>query len=290
MTGNKPSADSADEPMDTNVENEASEEEIRKLKSANAQEIHRAVTEEGADELNRPSISLFWSAIAAGVVVTNSLIAEGVLQAGLPDTPWRHLVVAIGYSFGFLIVIMGRMQLFTESTITGMLPFVSKPSMANASKMIRLWSIVIAGNLIGTAIAAAVLTTRLFGQAEHFTMMMDISRVITEPDAMRTFLTAIPAGFLIAVLTWLLPNSRDGSTFWIIFALTWLIGAAGFTHSIVGSAEAFLLLFNGETDIAFTVFGFLLPAILGNLVGGAAIFAMLAHAQVKAQIAKNRRS
>ena len=86
------------------------------------------------------------------------------------------------------------------------------------------------------------------------------------------------------MLAWTLPNARNGSAFWVILVLTWLIGAAGYTHSIVGSAEAFILLFNGYSNVQFTILGFMLPAVLGNLLGGAGIFALLAHAQVKKQL------
>ncbi len=259
-------------------------EEINELKSANAQEIHQAVTEEGADELNRPARSLFWSALAAGIVVTNSLIAEGILEASIPKTDWRDLVVSLGYSVGFLIVILGRMQLFTESTISAILPFVTKPSVGAALKTARLWAIVLTGNFLGTAIAAGILSTGLVGKPAHLEAMIEISKSIMDRDIMSTFLNGIPAGFIIAILAWTLPNARNGSGFWVILVLTWLIGAAGYTHSIVGSAEAFMLLFNGHSSVQFTIFGFLLPAAIGNLVGGAGIFSLLAHAQVRAQL------
>lgn len=263
-------------------------EGIDALKSANATEIHQAVTEEGADELNRPASSLFWSALAAGIVVTNSLIAEGILESSIPEVEWRNLLVSLGYSVGFVIVILGRMQLFTESTISAILPFVSQPSMHRGLKTIRLWTIVILGNFLGTAIAAAILSSGLVGKIEHFDAMIQLSKAILERDMISTFLNAIPAGFVIAILAWTLPNARNGSAFWVILVLTWLIGAGGYTHSIVGSAEAFLLLFNGHSTVQFTVLNFLVPAALGNLLGGAGIFALLAHAQVKAELKKGR--
>lgn len=262
----------------------AEREHIEELKTASAEEIHQAVTEEGTDELNRPTSSLFWSALAAGIVVTNSLIAEGILEDAIPQADWRDLLVSLGYSVGFVIVILGRMQLFTESTISAILPFVSKPSLTAGFKTLRLWVIVLTGNFIGTAIAAAILSSGLIGNPGHFEAMIEISKSILERDMFSTFLNAIPAGFVIAILAWTLPNARNGSAFWVILVLTWLIGAGGYTHSIVGSAEAFMLLFNGYSSFQFTFFGFLLPAVLGNLVGGAGIFALLAHAQVKAQL------
>lgn len=276
--------DSHDTQREKGEQTHTEREQIDELKSANAADIHQAVTEEGADELNRPASSLFWSALAAGIVVTNSLIAEGILESSIPGAGWRDLVVSLGYSVGFLMVILGRMQLFTESTISAILPFVSKPSVHVGLKTIRLWGIVITGNFLGTAIAAGILSSGLIGKIEHVDAMIDISKLVMERDIFGTFLNAIPAGFVIAILAWTLPNARNGSGFWLILALTWLIGAGGFTHSIVGSAEAFMLLFNGYSTVQFTVIGFLVPAVLGNLLGGAGIFALLAHAQVKAEL------
>ena len=267
----------------------AENETVDGLKPANAEEIHQAVSEEGVDELDRPKSSLFWSALAAGIVVTTSLIAEGVLEHSIPKTGWRDLLVSLGYSVGFLMVILGRMQLFTESTISAILPFVSKPSRAAGLKTARLWAIVIIGNFLGTAIAAGILSSGSIGKPEHFDAMIEVSKSIMQRDAFSTFLNAIPAGFIIAVLAWTWPNARNGSAFWVILVLTWLIGAAGYTHSIVGSAEAFILLFNGYSSAQFTILGFMMPAVLGNLLGGAGIFALLAHAQVKKQLESSKK-
>jgi formate/nitrite transporter FocA (FNT family) len=181
------------------------------------------------------------------------------------------------------------MQLFTESTISAILPFVSKPSLPAGLKTVRLWAIVLVGNFLGTAIAAGALSSGLVGKPEHFEAMIEISKTIMQRDMLSTFFNAIPAGFIIAILAWTLPNARNGSGFWVILVMTWLVGAGGYTHSIVGSAGAFILLFKGHIDVQFTILGFLLPAVLGNLVGGAGIFSLLAHAQVKTQLKMGRR-
>jgi formate/nitrite transporter FocA (FNT family) len=92
-------------------------EDVEDLKAADAQDLHKAVREEGEEELDRPVSSLFFSGLAAGMAIASSLIAEGALHHALPDTPWRTIIVSLGYPIGFLVVILGRMQLFTESTI-----------------------------------------------------------------------------------------------------------------------------------------------------------------------------
>jgi formate-nitrite transporter family protein len=255
------------------------DDDIEDLKAADAGELHRTIREEGEEELERPASSLFLSALAAGLAISSSLLVEGALHQHLPDAPWRELVVALGYPIGFLIVILGRMQLFTESTVTAMLPLVTRPSRWALTRTLRLWGIVLGANLLGTALAAAAMAGGLLGSAELTEAMGEVSTKLLELGPGATVINAIPAGFLIAAVAWILPNARDQS-FWIILAVTYAIGIAGFSHSVVGSDQAFLLLFTGAAGFGQTVL-LLAAAVLGNLVGGAGLFALLAHGQVR---------
>ncbi len=260
-----------------------SEDDVDALKAADAKDLHQAVREEGEDELDRPISSLFFSGLAAGMAIASSLIAEGALHAALPDTPWRSIVVSLGYPIGFLVVILGRMQLFTESTITAMLPLVTKPSGWALRRTLRLWGVVLGTNLIGTALAGGMIAAGLLGGSELRSAMIEVSMGITELSAAATFVNAIPAGFMIAILAWSLPNAREQS-FLVIFAITYVVAIGAFSHSIVGSVEAWLLLFSGEVGLGKVLGGLMLPAILGNLLGGAGLFALLAHAQVRGEM------
>ncbi len=253
------------------------------LKAADAKDLHRTVREEGEEELRRPALSLFWSGLAAGVAISVSLVTEAALHAALPDMPWRELVVGLGYPVGFLVVILGRMQLFTESTITAMLPLVTRPSGWALTRTLRLWGIVLGANLLGTMIAALALASGAMGSDAIREAAIAISLGITELSAGRTFVNAIPAGFMIAILAWALPNARDQSVL-VIVIFTYVLTIAGFSHSIVGSDEAFLLMFAGRTGIWQTIAELIAPAVLGNLVGGAGVFALLAHAQVRGEM------
>jgi formate/nitrite transporter FocA (FNT family) len=253
------------------------------LKAADAKDLHRTVREAGEEELRRPALSLFWSGLAAGIAISVSLLTEAALHAALPEAPWRELIVGFGYPVGFLVVILGRMQLFTESTITAMLPLVTRPSGWAIARTLRLWGIVLAANLLGTAIAAAALASGAMGSEAIREAALAISGGITELSAGRTFVNAIPAGFMIAILAWALPNARDQSVA-VIVIFTYILTICGFSHSIVGSAEAFLLLFAGQTGVWQTLAELIAPAVFGNLMGGAGIFALLAHAQVRGEM------
>ena len=93
-------------------------EEVRELSAPKGAVVYGAIHQEGKDELSRGTSSLGWSGLAAGLSMGFSFVVEALLHHALPDTPWRPLVSKLGYSVGFLIVILGRQQLFTENTLT----------------------------------------------------------------------------------------------------------------------------------------------------------------------------
>lgn len=83
---------------------------------------------------------------------------KGIFHARLPDDPNRFFIENLGYTFGFIIVIMARQQLFTENTVTAVLPIMHKPTPRNLLILLRLWGVVLLGNLIGTGLAALAFT------------------------------------------------------------------------------------------------------------------------------------
>src|SRR3954452_24914384 len=97
------------------------EQEVEERSPPRARVVHAAVVKQGEDELERPAASLFWSGLAAGLAIFASVTAQGALHQRLPDAPWRELVAGFGYCLGFIIVFLGRMQLFTEHTTVGVL-------------------------------------------------------------------------------------------------------------------------------------------------------------------------
>ena len=245
--------------------------------------IYETVRRSGEDEMARPPASLWWSGLAAGLSISFSLFAEAVLHAHLPAAPWRELVVALGYPIGFMIVILGRQQLFTENTITVVLPVIAKFSFLRLGIAGRLWAIVLVANLCGTLFAAIFCTYTPVLNDEVRASMLEISRHAVLMPWFEVLLRGITAGFLMAALVWLMPAAGD-SHFSVVFAITYLIGVSGTAHIVAGSAEAFMLMLNGELPVASVGFGFGLPALLGNVVGGTVLFAVIAYAQVMHEI------
>src|SRR3954452_17946948 len=102
------------------------QDEAESRSSPSGKIVYKAICTESEEELDRPTSALFWSGLAAGLSMGFSLVGEGLLRAHLPDEHWRPLVAKFGYSIGFLIVILGRQQLFTENTLTPVLPLLQE--------------------------------------------------------------------------------------------------------------------------------------------------------------------
>ncbi|HEX5480732.1 MAG TPA: formate/nitrite transporter family protein [Dehalococcoidia bacterium] len=119
--------------------------------------IHEAIRREGTEELNRASTGLAWSGFAAGLSMGFSLVAQGLLRFYLPDADWTPLIWRLGYPVGFLIVVLGRQELFTETTLTAVVPLFSRRNIDTLLDTLRVWGIVLVANLAGAALFAVVL-------------------------------------------------------------------------------------------------------------------------------------
>jgi formate/nitrite transporter FocA (FNT family) len=208
-----------------------------------------------------------------------SLVAEGVIKAALPEASWTSLVSKLGYSVGFLIVILGQQQLFTENTLTAVLPVMARRGGRTLAGMLRLWGVVLAANLAGAFVMALALAhTRVFD--DHIRQAFDeIGRRAISHDALTILIKGVFAGWLIALTVWVLPASA-ASKFPIILVLTWLVGAAELSHIIAGSIETMYLAARGQTTWANCFFGYMVPTLIGNTIGGVALVAGVNHAQV----------
>ena len=136
---NKKQAQDELPPQEGTITTRAEKKQVEERLAIGAHVVYETIRREGEEELARTASSLFWSALAAGLSMGFSFIAEGLLMARLPDQPWRPLISRAGYSIGFLIVILGRQQLFTENTLTVVLPLLLKKDLSTLVRMLRLW-------------------------------------------------------------------------------------------------------------------------------------------------------
>lgn len=258
------------------------EESVGEASRLSARLIYEVIRRDGADEMTRPIISLVFSGLAAGILIAFSVIGEAIFRAYLPDTQWRPLVESFGYSLGFLLVIKGRMQLFTENTITTVLPLMANPCRNYVYLTARLWAMVLAANVVGAFFAGTFMFhTPVFG-AEVKGAIQTISETAVLHPPLEGFFLAIPAGVIVAAIVWMLPTAPHNPYF-IIVTFTWLIAVGGFTHIIAGSVEMAYLVVNGTIGL-WASLNFFVPVLLGNVMGGTAVFTLITWAQVAAEV------
>jgi len=258
-------------------------EHIEERSSPTTPVIYEVVRRMGEEEMARPAVSLWWSGVAAGLSISFSLLAQAILQIHLPDAPWRPLVSSLGYTVGFIMVVLSRQQLFTENTITVVLPVIAELSVANVLRLCRMWAIVLLANLVGTLAAAALCTYAPVVAPELKDAMLAVSGHLLNHTWFEMVFRAVSAGFLIAAMVWLLPGS-ESAQFHVIMLMTYLIAAGGFMHIVAGSVEAFLLVLNGDLSWWTMVSGFFVPVLIGNVIGGTVLFTLIAYAQVMQEI------
>jgi formate-nitrite transporter family protein len=262
-------------------ESGSSEQQVREAESLDAKTTYEVIRREGKKELDRSSDALFWSGLAAGLSMGFSFLAEGLLRSHLPDAPWRPLVAKLGYSLGFVIVILGSQQLFTENTLTPMVPLLHEKKRDTLNNVLRLWTVVLVANMIGTLLFGLALGRLAVVEPETNRALSDLAREAMRHDWWTTLLHAIYAGWIIALLVWMLPAAESGKLA-VIILMTWLIGAGGFAHVIAGSSEVYYAAWRGEATWAQAVLGYVLPSLIGNMLGGITLVAALNHAQATA--------
>jgi len=245
-----------------------------------SQQIMGHELQEALTALERPSGRLFFSGLSAGLEIGFSLFLMAVVQTLVQDElphSVSALLIANMYSFGFLLVILGRSELFTEQTSLAILPVLS--GQGTVRGLMRLWSIVYVANIIGAACFAAMvvyLGPRL--GVINRDVLTDIAQDVVRHPAPVILLSGVLAGWLMGLLSWLVAAGRDTiSQIVIVWLVTATIGLGHLHHSIVGTVEVLAGVFVSD-ETTWRDFGhFLLWTTLGNAIGGPVFLALLKH-------------
>jgi len=261
-------------------------QEVESKSRPNAALIHETIRAEGESELERTAGALILSGLAAGLSMGFSLIVQGKLHAHLPPGPVQVLLSPLGYTVGFLIVVLGRQQLFTENTLTPILPLLHNRDLATVARVVRLWALVLTSNIVGTWLVAAALAHTSLFEADVMHAFSEVSRTTLQGGFGDIFIRGIFAGWLIALMVWLLP-AAEGSRPFIIVIITYVVGLSGFAHIIAGSVEGAFLIQIGEGSLR-EFFAFFIPTLLGNILGGVTLVAVLNYGQVVPEIESSK--
>ena len=228
-------------------------------------EIFQRVTASAAEDIQRGVAVLFFSGLAAGTSVAASFFGRALLTAAYPED-----AVGMGnllYPVGFVIIVLGGYQLFTENTLTPVTLVLTR--LASIPSLVRLWSVVLVANLIGAAVPAFIFANtgildpaiaeagRSFGEHALSVPWWDL------------FFKGILAGGLVATMVWLVHAARETTArFLIVYAIMFMIPAGGIFHCVVGAFEMLYLVFEGAAGLSTAFWDFFVPVLLGNTVGG----------------------
>jgi formate/nitrite transporter FocA (FNT family) len=165
--------------------------------------------------------------------------------------------------------------------LTPILPLLLRKDADTLKNVLRLWAVVFLANMIGCVIVAGVLARTHAFEPHVRQAFFDIAQEAMKPSWGTTLLRGVFAGWLIALMVWLLPFAETARVL-VIVIITYVVGLGQFSHIIAGSVEVFTLPWAGLRGWGETLTGFVLPTLLGNILGGVTLVAALNHAQVVA--------
>lgn len=222
--------------------------------------------------------SLFTSAFTAGLEIGISffmILSAFALLNDLLPSHYALVLASLLYPIGFIIVVIGQSLLFTEQTSLLSLPVLN--GFEPLSKLLRLWGIVIAGNVVGGCLFAALMV----GLGLNM-QLFSVNAIDTYAEHILGFKwwvifgSAILAGWMMGVTAWLVTSARDTlSRIVLVTIITGSIGFLGLHHSIVGNIEVFSALLYGNNVSLLRYLLFLAVVLMGNTVGGVVFVAVL---------------
>ena len=246
----------------------------------NVHVTYEIIRRAGEDELQRPPSGLAWSGLAAGLSMGLSLLTESFLSHHLPTATWTPLVTRLGYSVGFIAIILGNQQLYTENTLTAVVPVLARKQEGALRVMLRLWGVVLLANLVGALLFALWVNIPGLFDSDVMKSIDHVAMHSLEHDPLQTFGLAIFAGWLVALLVWMLATVKETKLF-VIIIITYIIGIGGFPHIIAGAVSVSHAALRGLATWDTALLGYVVPTLLGNTLGGVALVAALGHAQVE---------
>jgi formate/nitrite transporter FocA (FNT family) len=254
----------------------ANEQTVRRT----AREIFRGVEKNARDELRRSSNALAFSGLAGGLSMGLTGIAVAAAMVALDGLPAKDFVAYMLYPVGFIAVIIGRAQLFTENTLYPIALILSERR--HVADTARLWSVVFAGNVVGAiAFAALVIKTDALGQSIHATLVQ-LGTVAAQGTNSHIFWSAVIGGWIIALVAWLVTASHwTIGQIAVIWLLTFVVGIGHFSHCIASTGEIMSAVFAGAVPFSRYLL-WLALATTGNIFGGVTIVTVLNFGQVKA--------
>lgn len=255
------------------------EETAVETRRLTAPEIFDAATDNARSELNRSWRALALSGLAGGITLGLTAISVAATRALLGDGAWQQFVAYLLYPTGFIAVIIGRSQLFTENTLYPVILVLDERGHLLAT--LRLWVAVFSTNILG-AFCFALLAIRTDAlRPDTYHALVQLGTDAAFGTFAHIFWSGVVGGWLIALVAWMVTASH-----WtigqvaMIWLLTFIVGLGHFAHCVVTSCEILSATVAGSVS-AGAYLHWLLPATLGNIFGGVGIVSILNYGQVR---------
>ena len=237
---------------------------------------------DGLEQIRRRGVSLTLSATAGGMILGFTAMPVAVVAKTVAEGPWAgfsRILMALAYPLGFVICILSGAQLFTEHTATAVYPVLD--GKASARELLRLWLIVIVGNLLGAGIIATLLSLAEPVIAAHEGYEI-VGRHLVAYPPLPLLNSAILAGWLMAQGGWLVLATADTTgQILCVYIATFVIGMGGFHHSIAGSVEILTACLVSTRFTVTQAAASIGMSLLGNLIGGSAFVALLNYVHIR---------
>jgi formate/nitrite transporter FocA (FNT family) len=249
----------------------------KNLERPSAEEIYQQVARNAREELKRRSVSLAVSGFTGGTFMGFSALGVGILAAVLGTGPKAFLVSRMLYPLGFIVVMIGRSQLFTENTLYPVaLILAEKKELWNT---VRLWAIVLPTNLLGALGFAALIARTHAAPPNVVSAITQLGIEGVQHPLWTVFWSAVVGGWMIATAAWMVSGSHSvtGSVA-LIWVLTYVVGAGSFAHCIASSAEILISVLTGAVPWSGYL-RWLGPAVAGNICGGVLMVTLLEYGQ-----------
>lgn len=252
------------------------------LERPTAHAIYEQVAKNARQELDRDAFSLLVSGLAGGMGMGLTALATAIAAALLGNSGGAQFVVHTLYPIGFIVVILGRSQLFTENTLYPVALVLTERG--HVRDTLRLWALVLPSNILGALLFALLVTKTGALKPEFVTSMANIGVMASGGSIWAIFWSGVIGGWIIAMVAWLVSASHSitGSVA-LIWLLTFVVGLGGFAHCIATSGEILAAVLTHQLGV-LDYTRWIVPAVAGNICGGVLLVTLLEYGQTNADM------
>lgn len=241
------------------------------------EEIHQRLLASADEEISSAPRELFLSGMTAGFAIVLTLIGYAVGTSVFPDNPF---LASILYPIGFIYIILGRYQLFTENTLPPVKLVLTR--LASLPLLLRVWGIVLGANVLGAALGTLALAYTHVLSPEAMKVASGFVVHGLEMAWWDIFFRALFAGWLVAGVVWIGTAARDTiSRLVVVYLVFYMIAVCDLFHVVTAASEMFFVVFYGSASSGLiSIFlEFWIPVLLGNTAGGVLVFTFVAYVQ-----------